>query len=737
MSERQTSPIDAWRLFMETGEIAPSVRQSVAESWRRSKNAGVDPNMATFPNASPQELEGKRASHGELIGRMSKTLESIEQNLSTSGVILALFDETGCLLSSVGDRTLIGYAAGMRLGAGAQLGEDSSGTNAVALVLATGQPSLCWSPEHYCLRLHHLNSAAAPVYGRGGRLLGVLGLLALASGSQAPHLLALAMEAVNSARYQSRTKHLTEWLKQHYHPITDLFGASSEAMAVISSRGYVKQINPAALKLLDISSAKDLDKPIDQVVRFSPALSDRLRSEKPFKDERVEMMTQSDTFALRIDGRPLHDPLGQRLGTMIVFHSREALPKAAAADRPPSAKFTFNDICGTSEAIERARAAAKQVAETSVSVLLEGESGTGKEMFAQAIHNASDRRNGPFVTVNCAAIPPELIESELFGYTPGAFTGARREGMTGKFEAADKGTIFLDEICETALAMQSEILRVLENRTIVRVGEHEEIPVDIRIVAATNRKLLEEVESGNLREDLYYRLSVAKIPLPPLAERVSDIPMLVESFIEQFNQSMGRNVKNVSEHVMSAFMSYHWPGNVRELRNTIEHAVMVAGEETIEWEHLPEELAQSLLYKGAGYVRRDDPLLDQKKGLEKLTHELRDGAKELYMRALKLAEGNRTRAAEILGVGRSTFYRKLAEIEAEGAAGPADFLTEQRRNVEDSTRDLYLEALRIAQGNIRRAAGLVGVGRSTFYRKLAHLKIPQRDLETLRRQRGG
>jgi len=736
VSERQVSPIDAWRQFMETGQVAPSVRQSVAESWRRSKEAGVDPNMGTFPNVSPEDLKARQEGHGELTGRMSTTLKNLDQNLSTSGVVIALFDETGCMLSCEGDSTLIGYAAGMCLGPGAQLSEDAAGTNAVALVLATGQPSLCWSPEHYCLRLHHLNSASAPVYGRGGRVLGVLGLFALAGSSQAPHLLALVMEAVNSARYRSRTKHLTEWLKQHYQPITDLFGASSGAMAVISMRGYVKQINPAALKLLDISSAKELDKPIDQIVRSSPPLSDWLSGDRPFKGERIEMTTQSDTFALRIDGRSLRDPLGQRLGTMIVFHSREALPEVRASDRSPSAKFTFNDICGESEAIARARAAAKQVAETSVSVLLEGESGTGKEMFAQAIHNASDRRNGPFVAVNCAAIPSELIESELFGYTPGAFTGARREGMTGKFEAAHEGTIFLDEICETSLAMQSEILRVLENRTIVRVGEHEEIPVDIRIIAATNRKLVEEVENGNLREDLYYRLSVAKIGLPSLVERVSDIPMLVESFIEQFNQGMGRNVRQITERVMNAFMSYRWPGNVRELRNTIEHAVMAAGGETIEWEHLPEELAQSLLYKGAGYVRRDDPLLDQKKGLEKMSQGLRSGAKELYLKALKLADGNRTRAAEILGVGRSTVYRKLAEIEADEGASASDSLTEQRRNVEDSTRDLYLEALRMAQGNIRKAASLVGVGRSTFYRKLARFNIPKRELEALRRQRG-
>jgi len=722
---------------MEAGEIAPSVRQPVAESWARSKEAGVDPNMAAFPRVPEEELQQRQEARKDLLGRMAEVVKSLEEILGSAGVMIALFDDTACMLSCAGDKAVIGFAAGAGLSPGAVLREDAVGTNGVAMAIVTGQPSCCWSPEHYCLRLHHLNDAAAPVYGPGPRLIGSLALFAMASSSQAQHLLALAMSAAAGARIHHRTKRQSEWLKRHRQPLADLFGASSEAMAVVSPRGYVKQITPAALKLLNISSAKDLDKAIDKIAQFSQPIGEWLSEGKEFREERVEIKTSAANFACSVDGSVLRDPLGQVLGTLIRFRGRQPLTGAAARPKASAAKFSFNDIVGESEAIVRAKETALQVAATSVSVLLEGGSGTGKEMFAQAIHNASDRREEPFVAVNCAAIPSELVESELFGYSRGAFTGARWEGMTGKFEAADKGSIFLDEICETPLAMQSEILRALENRAIVRVGEHREVPVDIRIIAATNRKLIEEVDRGNLREDLYYRLSVTKLSLPTLPERASDIPMLVESFIEQFNQVMGRDVKGISDRVLEMLMNYHWPGNVRELRNAIEHAVMVAGGETIEWDHLPDELAQNLLYRGAAHVDRRDPLLDQKKGLAKITRDLQNGSKELYMKALDLANGNRTRAAEILGVGRSTFYRKIAEIEAGDGNDSPDALKEQRRDVEDSTRDLYVEALRMSGGNVRKAADLVGVGRSTFYRKLARLRIPKRELEQMRGQRAG
>jgi PAS domain S-box-containing protein len=310
------------------------------------------------------------------------------------------------------------------------------------------------------------------------------------------------------------------------------------------------------------------------------------------------------------------------------------------------ARYSFEEIVGRDEQLERVKELARKVARSDTTVLLVGESGTGKELFAHAIHVESGRALRPFVKVNCAAIPTELFESELFGYKEGAFTGARARGKKGKFGLADGGTLFLDEISELPLAMQAKLLRVLQEREVEPVGADRPEPVDVRIVAATNRRLEPLLEQGTFRHDLYYRLNVVRLEIPPLRERRDDLPLLTEQILRQLELETGVPVEGLDDGATAALRGHPWPGNVRELRNVLEQALYVKSGSVVTRDDLP----QSLLAGVAGGAAD---------GGTSLKAQLRLSEREILRRALKEVQGNRAAAAARLGISRSSIYAKL------------------------------------------------------------------------------
>ncbi|WP_432408040.1 sigma 54-interacting transcriptional regulator [Wukongibacter sp. M2B1] len=314
------------------------------------------------------------------------------------------------------------------------------------------------------------------------------------------------------------------------------------------------------------------------------------------------------------------------------------------------AKYTFDDIIGSGKRISETKDLAEKASHTDSNVLILGESGTGKELIAHAIHNDSGRSFGPFIRVNCAAIPSELLESELFGYEEGAFTGARKDGKIGKFELADGGTIFLDEIGDMPLSMQSKLLRVIQEREIERIGGTGNKRINVRIIAATNRNLEEMVSKGEYRQDLYYRLNVFTIKVPSLTERPEDIPVLSKYFLYDLDNKYHKNISGISDKAMNYLVKYTWPGNVRELQNVIERAInLVDMSNTIDIEHLPERVV------GEEYIRNIKSLKDI----------LGKAEKDAIIESIRITNGNKTKAASLLGIGRTTFYEKLAKYELE------------------------------------------------------------------------
>jgi DNA-binding NtrC family response regulator len=339
------------------------------------------------------------------------------------------------------------------------------------------------------------------------------------------------------------------------------------------------------------------------------------------------------------------------------LEKKETMREVQSLRRRLAALAPGSDVIGSGPAMQKVFELVKRVAPSTASVVIAGESGTGKEVVARAVHNLSPRKDKPFVALNCSAIPATLIESELFGYERGAFTGAEQRRL-GNFELAHDGTLFLDEIGDLPLELQAKFLRVLEERKIRRLGGRAEVEVDVRVICATHRDLREEIRAGRFREDLYFRLHVFTIGLPPLKERREDVPLLVHHFIEKFNAETGKHVQGVSPAAMAVLQSYAWPGNIRELRNTVERAMILVDGDVIGEEQLPPDMQS---------VRPEAATLRVPLGIP-----IEKVEKEYILASLQRNGGNKARTAEVLGISEKTLYNKLNRYAAEARSRAGD-----------------------------------------------------------------
>ena len=344
----------------------------------------------------------------------------------------------------------------------------------------------------------------------------------------------------------------------------------------------------------------------------------------------------------------LRDKEGRIIGGVETFRDLSLVEELR---KELTGKHTFFDIVSKNKEMHRLFGLLEQVARSDSNVLLQGESGTGKELFAKAIHSLSARGKGPLVTVNLGALPDSLIESELFGHKAGAFTGARLD-RTGRIAAAEKGTLFLDEVADLSLNLQVRLLRVLQERTYEPLGSNMTIKADVRFVAATNKDLGELVKKGSFREDLYYRINVIKLVLPPLRERQEDVPLLIDHFLRKFNHMGGKNITAVSQDVLALLAMYNYPGNIRELENIIEHATVLCREEVIKTKHLPD-----YLQRHDSFTREGDKGTGSLKGVK-----WNDLEKRFLLQALKNNNWSKKATALELGIGRQTLWRKIKRL---------------------------------------------------------------------------
>ena len=428
--------------------------------------------------------------------------------------------------------------------------------------------------------------------------------------------------------------------------LDSLLDSISEGIIAIKEDGKITHINRIAEKMLDISKETVMGKSLKAVVDIDPHAWKEILGESHISDQEVFVNLSGKPTFFILSTRPIFFG-GKIVGKILILTEKQRVYQLIQRFTGGTARFTFDDIIGKNPQFLRQIELAKITSKTDSRVLLVGESGTGKELFAQAIHNQSKRRNVRFVAVSCAAVPRELIEAELFGYKEGAFTGSRKGGQIGKFELADKGTLFLDEISSMPLEMQAKILRVLQENEVVRLGDNKPRKVDVRVIAATNKDLIEEVKNRNFREDLYFRLNVVEIAIPPLRDRIEDLPLFTQYILKRIAARLEMDSIKVSEEACRLLKAYHWPGNVRELENYLERASITCEDGFIEPKHLPSRL-----------FNNSTPQND----LSSEVRGLKEEEKSLIVKALKECKGNISESARKLHISRSTMHRRIKAL---------------------------------------------------------------------------
>jgi transcriptional regulator with PAS, ATPase and Fis domain len=429
--------------------------------------------------------------------------------------------------------------------------------------------------------------------------------------------------------------------------------ATHEGIFDIDRNGYIKHCNSTAEKLFSVPKSRIVGNHINEYMRGAPAL-DVIGTGKGYTEREEVYRTAAGVRHFIVTAGPYFCG-AETEGVVISFRGIEEAQKLAYSINTGALKYTFDDIIGGDAAMLHIKNQAVTIARGSSTVLITGESGTGKEMFAKAIHYSGLRAGGPFVTVNCGAIPENLLESELFGYEKGAFTGASERGKAGKFELADGGSIFLDEIGDMPLHLQVKLLHVLQNMRFERVGGNKSLAVDVRVIAATNKDLEEMIRLGTFREDLYYRLSVIPLTTPPLRGRREDIRLLMDHFLAKYNAFMSKTIVGFTEQAESIYENYGWPGNVRELENAVEYGVNMACGDRIDADAIPARILRG----------EEERACSPREGLS-LSKRLRSHEREIIAERLK-QYGNTGEAkdavAKELGISRATLYRRLAEFD--------------------------------------------------------------------------
>ena len=465
--------------------------------------------------------------------------------------------------------------------------------------------------------------------------------------------------------YQGFEKIPQNWHEQMIHLL-------AERIVVVDDNGIILYINEAYCQFLGTTIKDAVNRPVQDVIEntrmhiVAKSGKKELAALHPINGS--EMI--ANRFPIIEDGKIVgavgtvmfRSPEEWRMyRTKIQGLVEELKYYKTKLEKELKSKYHFNDLIGNSSTFLATKKLAERISGSNSSVLLIGDSGTGKELFAHAIHNSSMRASLPFVAINCASIPEHLLESELFGYDDGAFTGAKKGGKKGQFEIANDGTLFLDEIGDMPLSMQSKLLRVLQEKEIQRVGGQKSITVDVRIIAATHRDLEKMVEEGKFRQDLYYRLNVIKIEIPPLRERKEDIPLISQSLLKKLEGKFYRKGIELSTVVEERLMEHSWPGNIRELENVLERSINVLDGKTIEMVHLPLYLRdmepEANFVKGANTQNLETtpkPLLPFFSLKETLAH----AEKKAILNALEVTNGNKQEAAKLLEIGKTSFYEK-------------------------------------------------------------------------------
>lgn len=642
----------AWSVFIKTGKIERKVvPPHIAKSWIRSKEYGINP-YEFLPDAYLPENRYKERiiQNKELIETANPIMENVYQSLEQTKYLVVLFDADGYHLRRIGQRADFARSEKLNIREGICLDEQHVGTSGFSLAKRLQKPLQITGCEHYSKCLHYVTGAYAPIFSLRSKKL--IGVFAVTGARTLPnsHTLGIVIAASTAIEKLNEISEKNNALLVYGKALNLMMDSVDDGVLYVNKNGRILHANLAAGQIMRMHKADIEGKLVENLNEF-PLLEDFLKhiSLHDIKIEK-EIQCEIDNQLYTVIFKPIKKKDDDAEGFFVQMRSIKNLSKMLHNLTGNNTEYNFSSMIGSSPQIAEIKKNGKIAAQSDIPVIIEGESGTGKEIVSQAIHNTSKRNKMPFIAINCAAIPAELFESTLFGHEKGAFSGAGSIQI-GKFELADGGTLFLDEISELPLLMQAKLLRIIETGKIDRVGGKKTIPVDVKILVATNKDLYTMVKNNEFRSDLYYRLNVFRIVIPALRERKDDIIDLVYYFVDVLAPLYNKHEFHVSDSCFDLLLDYDWPGNVRELKNALQYALIKGHGDIL----LPEHF-QGFFHD---YNNHQIQVAQSPQKKEKLA----EVEKQLIFKILEKNQNNKSKTAKDLGIGRATLYRKLKETD--------------------------------------------------------------------------
>ena len=653
--EYQIKLQNAWEHFISNNDQNYDysfIRPVIYESWLRSRKYQVNPFEKITSILNADEIQSREKENNQLIRTVKPYMERLYSIVEGSGYFLLLSDKHGYILDLIGDQEIIDQAKESLLVIGANRAEHIAGTNAIGTCLEIQAPIQTWNGEHFVTSHRQYSCSSGPIFDEDGNLLGCLNITGRNTEIHT-HTLGMVLSAVDGITKELKIRKAYNEIKSMSAQRSSILESVTSGLILLNEHDQIIQMNGNAQRMLHLNGQNAIGKNINSLISLDEPnhVYNFYNLKKAFNDKETNVFFSGKNTApvkFRISVNFVGDDSLHNRGTVIRLEEGKYINKLVNKVGGFKASYTFDSMIGSSSAVQRLVSDCQRAAKSSSNVLILGESGTGKELAAQSIHNGNSYSDGPFVAINCAALPKSLIESELFGYEKGAFTGASKEGNPGKFELADGGTIFLDEIGDMPLDVQASLLRVIQTKEIVRIGAKHPKKIDVRIIAATNRNLIDEVEAKAFRQDLYYRLNVLTIHMPPLRHRDDDVCELADYFVRTLNNPQNKLLR-ISAEVYPVLKKYSWPGNIRELENAIERAINITDDDEIRLEHLPSHIVQQT------------PAYMFQSGSETQEQSLnyKSNGYNLIKSSLQRTGGNIKLAAELMGISRRTLYRKM------------------------------------------------------------------------------
>jgi|LGOV01.1.fsa_nt_gb transcriptional regulator with PAS, ATPase and Fis domain len=639
-----------WNNFTHNRPVHSSTRKEILDSWIQCKNSGFNPmDLNQTPCVPESQFIDLLSKNKPLLDVSIPFMIELQEFVNQSGFSTTLTDPNGIVLELICDESVLEEAFNKNLVRGSIWNESKAGTNATGLSINLLQPIQVIGAEHYYQCYHNLTCSAAPIFDENDILLGILDMAGPKEKTY-PHTLGMVVATTKAITRQLCVAASNQQINLTNYYLRTLIDSISDGVIAVDVNGKIIGINSHGAKILKTTTFDSYGKNILDIMEGETILDQYGKPPKHIVEKEKHLITKSKKINCLINSKLILQDNGTIVGAVATLKDIVKPSNQSHKNCRKGTRFTFDDIIGESSELLRSIHLSQIAAKGSATVLLQGESGTGKEMFAQAIHN-DYQSNQPFVAVNCAGIPDSLIESVLFGYNEGAFTGASKHGQKGKFELAKNGTIFLDEIGEMPLTTQTILLRVLQERYIQRIGGSTDIPINLRVIAATNKNLIEEVEKGNFREDLYYRLNVLQINIPPLRKRKKDITILANYFLNEIAQDCQKFIEPLTPSTLSKIEEYEWPGNIRQLKNALERAINFT-----ESSQIDDYFITNCIFKTTPCFSHESiPIINSP---EEESGNLKNIERQNIEKALSLFS-ERKKVAHYLGISRSTLYRKM------------------------------------------------------------------------------